>query len=113
MFVLTFSCISFILLFTGTFASEDEEMIDLINVSGKMEVLDRMLTKLKKNGHRVVIFSQFTKLLDILDDYMVCFVFLFPFCLLFLFALACYRQLQRTTFVRVLILAVNKAARHP
>jgi SNF2 family DNA or RNA helicase len=28
-----------------------------------------LLPKLKQNGHRVLIFSQFTMMLDILDDY--------------------------------------------
>ena len=42
----------------------------LINNSGKMVLLDRLLKRLKANGHRVLIFSQMTRLLDILDDYM-------------------------------------------
>jgi hypothetical protein len=32
-------------------------------------MLDRMLPKLKRNGHRVLIFSQFTSMLDLLEDY--------------------------------------------
>eukprot|EP00512_Aurantiochytrium_limacinum_P004433 CAMPEP_0171496774 /NCGR_PEP_ID=MMETSP0958-20121227/6893_1 /TAXON_ID=87120 /ORGANISM="Aurantiochytrium limacinum, Strain ATCCMYA-1381" /LENGTH=1279 /DNA_ID=CAMNT_0012030923 /DNA_START=175 /DNA_END=4014 /DNA_ORIENTATION=- len=38
--------------------------------SGKMLLLDKLLTKLKANGDRVLIFSQMTRLLDILEDYM-------------------------------------------
>lgn len=38
--------------------------------SGKMVLLDKLLAKLKKNGDRVLIFSQMTRLLDILEDYM-------------------------------------------
>eukprot|EP00924_Labyrinthula_sp_SR-Ha-C_P000515 augustus_masked-scaffold_27-processed-gene-1.2-mRNA-1 protein AED:0.03 eAED:0.03 QI:0/-1/0/1/-1/1/1/0/1102 len=38
--------------------------------SGKMLLLDKLLKKLKKNGDRVLIFSQMTRLLDILEDYM-------------------------------------------
>jgi len=38
--------------------------------SGKMILLDKLLKKLKKNGDRVLIFSQMTRLLDILEDYM-------------------------------------------
>lgn len=34
------------------------------------QTLDRLLPKLKAAGHRVVIFSQWTHLLDILDDYL-------------------------------------------
>jgi len=35
-----------------------------------MQVLDRLLRGLKANGHRVLIFSQMTKMLDIIEDYM-------------------------------------------
>lgn len=42
----------------------------LITSSGKMMLLDQLLTKLKKDGHRVLIFSQMVKMLDILGDYM-------------------------------------------
>lgn len=40
----------------------------LIDVSGKMMVLDKLLKKLKGN-HQVLLFSQFTMMLDILEDY--------------------------------------------
>jgi SWI/SNF-related matrix-associated actin-dependent regulator of chromatin subfamily A member 5 len=36
---------------------------------GKLAVLDRLLAKLKAKGHRVVMFTQFTLMLDILQDY--------------------------------------------
>lgn len=42
----------------------------LITSSGKMMLLDQLLAKLKKDGHRVLIFSQMVKMLDILGDYM-------------------------------------------
>lgn len=42
----------------------------LITVSGKMIVLDKLLTKLY-GGHQVLIFSQFTTMLDILEDYLI------------------------------------------
>jgi SWI/SNF-related matrix-associated actin-dependent regulator of chromatin subfamily A member 5 len=35
-----------------------------------MVILDKLLRKLKENGSRVLIFSQMTRLLDILEDYM-------------------------------------------
>jgi chromodomain-helicase-DNA-binding protein 1 len=35
-----------------------------------MMLLDRLLTKLKKDNHRVLIFSQMVKMLDILGDYL-------------------------------------------
>lgn len=41
----------------------------LIADSGKMQVLDPLLRKLKAEGHKVLIYSQFTRVLDILEDY--------------------------------------------
>lgn len=43
----------------------------LIMNSGKMVLLDKLLTRLKKDGHRVLIFSQMVRMLDILADYLV------------------------------------------
>nr|XP_019956772.1 PREDICTED: SWI/SNF-related matrix-associated actin-dependent regulator of chromatin subfamily A member 5 isoform X1 [Paralichthys olivaceus] len=37
--------------------------------SGKMVVLEKLLPKLKEQGSRVLIFSQMTRVLDILEDY--------------------------------------------
>uniref|UniRef100_A0ACB8F7Y0 Uncharacterized protein n=2 Tax=Sphaerodactylus townsendi TaxID=933632 RepID=A0ACB8F7Y0_9SAUR len=42
---------------------------DLVKNSGKFLLLDRMLPELKKRGHKVLVFSQMTKMLDILMDY--------------------------------------------
>lgn len=36
---------------------------------GKMVLLDKLLTKMKERGHRVLIFSQMTRMLDIMEDY--------------------------------------------
>lgn len=48
-----------------------EDMLKgLITSSGKMMLLDQLLTKLKKDNHRVLIFSQMVKMLDILGDYL-------------------------------------------
>ncbi|KAJ0980823.1 hypothetical protein J5N97_009078 [Dioscorea zingiberensis] len=41
-----------------------------IKASGKLTLLHSMLKSLNKEGHRVLIFSQMTKLLDILEDYL-------------------------------------------
>ncbi|CAK9274903.1 unnamed protein product [Sphagnum jensenii] len=41
-----------------------------IKASAKLTLLHSMLQILKKAGHRVLIFSQMTKLLDILEDYL-------------------------------------------
>eukprot|EP00736_Rhodelphis_marinus_P006316 Rmarinus@m.22515 len=42
----------------------------LIDSSGKMVLLDKLLPKLKEQGHRVLIFSQMVRVLDILEDYL-------------------------------------------
>jgi chromodomain-helicase-DNA-binding protein 7 len=42
----------------------------LIAASGKMVLLEKLLPKLKANGHRVIIFSQFKMMHDILHDYL-------------------------------------------
>ena len=41
----------------------------LVYNSGKMVILDKLLPKLQKQGSRVLIFSQMTGMLDILEDY--------------------------------------------
>ncbi|XP_072534072.1 lymphoid-specific helicase isoform X2 [Salminus brasiliensis] len=41
----------------------------LVGASGKFLILDRMLPELKKRGHKVLIFSQMTSVLDVLMDY--------------------------------------------
>ena len=43
----------------------------LVENSGKMVLLDKLLKKLKEKGSRVLIFSQMTRMLDIIEDYMV------------------------------------------
>ena len=35
-----------------------------------METLARLLRRLKAKGHRVVLFSQFTRFMDIVDDFL-------------------------------------------
>jgi len=41
----------------------------VITSSGKMLLLDRLLGELFRRGHKVLIFSQFVRQLDILEDY--------------------------------------------
>uniref|UniRef100_A0A3B4AMT6 Proliferation-associated SNF2-like protein n=1 Tax=Periophthalmus magnuspinnatus TaxID=409849 RepID=A0A3B4AMT6_9GOBI len=41
----------------------------LVRTSGKFLILDRLLPALKKRGHKVLIFSQMTSILDLLVDY--------------------------------------------
>lgn len=48
---------------------DDTSLHDLIGASGKLAVLDKLLRSLYQKGHRTVLFSQFTSVLDILEDY--------------------------------------------
>ncbi|XP_051119947.1 CHD3-type chromatin-remodeling factor PICKLE-like [Andrographis paniculata] len=41
----------------------------LLETSGKLQLLDKMMVKLKEQGHRVLIYSQFQHMLDLLEDY--------------------------------------------
>ncbi|XP_025889187.1 chromatin-remodeling ATPase INO80 [Nothoprocta perdicaria] len=43
----------------------------LITDSGKLHALDLLLTRLKSQGHRVLIYSQMTRMIDLLEEYMV------------------------------------------
>ncbi|NWI17988.1 INO80 ATPase, partial [Crypturellus soui] len=43
----------------------------LITDSGKLYALDLLLTRLKSQGHRVLIYSQMTRMIDLLEEYMV------------------------------------------
>lgn len=56
-------------LFPGAEDIDSTTLEDLVGASGKLSVLDMLLCSLYKKGHRVVLFSQFTSVLDILDDY--------------------------------------------
>ncbi|KAG6434319.1 hypothetical protein SASPL_105944 [Salvia splendens] len=42
----------------------------LVRSCGKLWVLDRVLVKLQRTGHRVLLFSTMTKLLDIMEEYL-------------------------------------------
>ncbi|XP_058835212.1 chromatin-remodeling ATPase INO80 isoform X2 [Topomyia yanbarensis] len=42
----------------------------LVSDAGKLAVLDSLLTRLKAQGHRVLIYSQMTKMIDLLEEYM-------------------------------------------
>ena len=59
-------------LFTGL---EDRTLDPLgdhvIQNCGKMILLDKLLKKLKERGNRVLIFCQMTRMLDILEDFMI------------------------------------------
>lgn len=51
--------------------NREEQLKGLIMNSGKMVLLDKLLQRLKSDGHRVLIFSQMVRMLDILSDYLV------------------------------------------
>ena len=42
----------------------------IVSQCGKLVMLDKMLVKLKATGHKVLLFSTMTKLLDILEEYL-------------------------------------------
>ncbi|XP_061393824.1 chromodomain-helicase-DNA-binding protein Mi-2 homolog [Musca vetustissima] len=46
------------------------EITSLTKAAGKLVLLSKMLKQLKEQGHRVLIFSQMTKMLDILEDFL-------------------------------------------
>ncbi|EKM80694.1 hypothetical protein AGABI1DRAFT_37749 [Agaricus bisporus var. burnettii JB137-S8] len=50
--------------------SNEETLKGLVMNSGKMVLLDKLLARLRQDGHRVLIFSQMVRMLDILSDYM-------------------------------------------
>ncbi|KAM8767321.1 chromodomain-helicase-DNA-binding protein 4a isoform 2-T2 [Acanthopagrus schlegelii] len=42
----------------------------LTKAAGKLLLLQKMMRKLKEGGHRVLVFSQMTKMLDLLEDFL-------------------------------------------
>lgn len=50
--------------------AQDEALQTLLRGSGKLVLLDKLLCRLKETGHRVLIFSQMVRMLDILADYL-------------------------------------------
>ena len=53
-----------------TFASDTEPDKTIVSTSGKMLLLDALLPPLIDNGHKVLIFSQFTTTLDLIGQYL-------------------------------------------
>ncbi|CAN6582876.1 unnamed protein product [Malus baccata var. baccata] len=47
----------------------NEAFKQLLETSGKLQLLDKMMVKLKEQGNRVLIYSQFQHMLDLLEDY--------------------------------------------
>uniref|UniRef100_A0A669CYB6 Chromodomain helicase DNA binding protein 1 n=1 Tax=Oreochromis niloticus TaxID=8128 RepID=A0A669CYB6_ORENI len=59
------------------FLNRAEALQHLIRSSGKLVLLDKLLVRLKERGHRVLIFSQMVRMLDILAEYLRSRQFLF------------------------------------
>ncbi|GAV59961.1 SNF2_N domain-containing protein/Helicase_C domain-containing protein/Chromo domain-containing protein/PHD domain-containing protein/DUF1086 domain-containing protein/DUF1087 domain-containing protein/CHDCT2 domain-containing protein [Cephalotus follicularis] len=47
----------------------NEAYKQFLESSGKLQLLDKMMVKLKEQGHRVLIYTQFQHMLDLLEDY--------------------------------------------
>ncbi|KAL6840221.1 hypothetical protein ACP4OV_030031 [Aristida adscensionis] len=56
-------------LFQGLEAKLQAGGISLVGASGKLQLLQKLLPRLKERGNRVLIFSQMTTMLDILEDF--------------------------------------------
>lgn len=50
----------------------------LVENCGKMVLLDKLLKRLKERGHRVLLFTQMTRIIDIMEDYLV--MRRYPYC---------------------------------
>ncbi|XP_044301010.1 chromodomain-helicase-DNA-binding protein 2 isoform X4 [Varanus komodoensis] len=50
--------------------NSQEMLLSLIRSSGKLILLDKLLTRLRERGNRVLIFSQMVRMLDILAEYL-------------------------------------------
>lgn len=48
----------------------EAQMMCMIQSSGKLVLVDKLLKKLREGGHKVLIFSQMTRCLDILSDFL-------------------------------------------
>ncbi|KAH9281016.1 Chromodomain-helicase-DNA-binding protein 7 [Echinococcus granulosus] len=52
--------------------NEEQQMFNvMLNASGKLVLIHKLLPKLKAGGHKVLVFSQMIRVLDILEDYLV------------------------------------------
>ncbi|XP_065761777.1 chromodomain-helicase-DNA-binding protein 1-like isoform X2 [Muntiacus reevesi] len=63
-------CVDHPYLFDGVEPEPFEIGDHLIEASGKLHLLDKLLAFLYSKGHRVLLFSQMTQMLDILQDYL-------------------------------------------
>ncbi|KAG0236579.1 putative DNA helicase ino80 [Actinomortierella wolfii] len=54
----------------GYSSIEVPQMKQLIMDSGKLAVLDKLLVELKRDGHRVLIYFQMTRMIDLIEEYL-------------------------------------------
>jgi chromodomain-helicase-DNA-binding protein 1 len=54
----------------GDNPGREDRLRGIVTSSSKMMLLDKLLVKLKTDGHRVLIFTQFVMVLDILSEYL-------------------------------------------
>ena len=50
--------------------TREQRLEKILRGSGKMLLLDKLLCRLKETGHRVLIFSQMVRMLDVLSEYL-------------------------------------------
>ena len=56
---------------TASAESSPEAQLELLlHNSGKLQMLDQLLPQLRQRGHRVLLFSQMTKALDVVEEYL-------------------------------------------
>ncbi|CAI8031066.1 Chromodomain-helicase-DNA-binding protein 1-like [Geodia barretti] len=63
-------CVNHPYLFDGAEPETFQLGEHLVTTSGKLYVIDKLLNHLKQRGHRVLMFSQMTRMLDIIQDYL-------------------------------------------
>lgn len=51
--------------------ASDFQLQAMIQAAGKLVLIDKLLPKLIAGGHKVLIFSQMVRCLDILEDYLI------------------------------------------
>ena len=49
----------------------EKMLVTMVHSSGKLVLIDKLLPKLKADGHKVLIFSQMIRVLDIIEDYII------------------------------------------
>lgn len=52
-------------------AAPDFHLQAMVQSAGKLVLIDKLLPKMKAGGHKVLIFSQMVRCLDILEDYLI------------------------------------------